>query len=983
MIFSGALAVRAQAVRLGDKEYIQRVWRTEEGLPQNTVTSIVQTRDGYIWVGTFGGLARFDGIRFTLFTSSNTPELKSNRVVNLLEDRAGALWIISEHGTLARYANGRFSDYTSREEMPAGDIHCVLTDSQGALWVGTHLQGMLRFESGRLVKRYTTENGLPANFVNAITEDRAGNLWVGTQGGLVRISQGQLIAYTTQNGLPYNNISNLIESRDGSLWVVCLGNVTIGGRVVAESRILHYQDGAFTQIEGSFGGIAHTLRSFYEDLDGTLWIAGYNSGLHQWKDGRQSSFTMKEGLENEFVRTVVFIHEDRQGALWLGSTGGLSRFKDGKYTNYTTAEGLSHNFVRAIHEEQDGTFWLGTYGGGLNRFRDGRFVHITAKDGLAEDIVSRILTDDDGNFWLSGNRGIYRVRRQELNDFADGKIRAVNPVSYGVADVVLTLSRPLVAGKSLQLVNEIPPDLPLAEADENRVQQILYNLVGNAIKFTPSGAVTVSARPIDGFVEVTVADTGIGIPADKHAVIFESFEQVDATMTREYGGTGLGLAVTRQLVELHGGGIRVESEVGEGSRFIFTLPASSETKATTPATGDGQPGLARVEFAAPVELEAAAPEAALNGAARILVVDDEPINIQVLKNHLALEHYAVITALNGHDALAALGNEPQPDLVLLDVMMPGLSGYEVCERIRARHSADELPVIILTAKNQVADLVAGLTSGANDFLAKPISRDELLSRIRTHLSLAAANRELREARDRLEIKVRERTEELRQSNTQLQGANEQLTGLNEQLAVVNQQLGRANENLLAALNLLRVGAVMTGADGRVMFLSQAAEALFDRSQGEAMGMTWESLFPIQPHEQEKLKAMTALPAKQRSRLLVSFQSNSGQSGGRRYSTEIEVQDDPRAASRRLFFLYDVSEIYDLRRLLDERAKFHDLVGESAAMLIVFKQIRDIARMDSTCSSKVKPVRARNSWRAPFTTTAPAKTSPSSPSTARG
>lgn len=262
------LTALAQVVRMGDKEYIQRVWRSEDGLPQNTVTSIVQTRDGYIWVGTFGGLARFDGVRFTLFTSSNTPGLKGNRIVWLFEDREGALWIISQYGTLTRYADGRFSDYTDREGMPAGDIHCVLPDSQGNLWVGTHLQGALQFHSGRLIKRYTTLDGLPTNFVNAITEDRAGNLWVCAQGGLVKINH---ITGAAQNMLPADSISNLIESRDGSLLVICRGSVTVGGKTFA-----------------------------------------------------------------------------------------------------------------------NGTFWIGTYGGGLNRFKDGRFVHITAKDGLFEDIVSRI-----------------------------------------------------------------------------------------------------------------------------------------------------------------------------------------------------------------------------------------------------------------------------------------------------------------------------------------------------------------------------------------------------------------------------------------------------------------------------------------------------------------------------------------------------------------------------------------------------------------
>src|SRR6185295_5677386 len=128
----------------------------------------------------------------------------------------------------------------------------------------------------------------------------------------------------------------------------------------------------------------------------------------------------------------------RQGALWIGTEGGLSRFKDGKFTNYTTEQGLSHGYVREIYEDADGTLWIGTYGGGINRLKDGKLVRITTKEGLFDNIVSRILEDDRGNFWMSCNRGIYRASRKELNDFAEGKIRSIICVSYGVADGMAT-----------------------------------------------------------------------------------------------------------------------------------------------------------------------------------------------------------------------------------------------------------------------------------------------------------------------------------------------------------------------------------------------------------------------------------------------------------------------------------------------------------------------------------------------------------------
>ncbi|MEO0473287.1 MAG: ATP-binding protein, partial [Bacteroidota bacterium] len=316
--------------------------------------------------------------------------------------------------------------------------------------------------------------------------------------------------------------------------------------------------------------------------------------------------------------------------------------------------------------------------------------------------------------------------------------------------VVLRISQQLVVNKELTLVNELPESLPPVYADENRLQQILYNLIGNAIKFTEEGKVIVNAEERDGMMYVSVTDSGIGIPKDKQARIFESFEQGDGSTARRFGGTGLGLSITRQLVELHGGRISVESEPMQGSRFTFSLPLSKS--APLPAQESDVLGGLREDFASmmPVTVEETKKEAGENGVRKnnfplsnteihILAVDDEPINQQVLKNHLSTEEYFVTTVMNGQEALEALERGEHFDLVLLDVMMPQMSGFEVCQKIRERYLPSELPVIMLTAKNQVADLVQGLSQGANDYIVKPFSKQELLARIKTHLNLLRIN----------------------------------------------------------------------------------------------------------------------------------------------------------------------------------------------------------------------------------------------------
>ncbi len=314
-----------------------------------------------------------------------------------------------------------------------------------------------------------------------------------------------------------------------------------------------------------------------------------------------------------------------------------------------------------------------------------------------------------------------------------------------VADVVLRLSRPLILNKRIELRNKIPTEVPFVEADENRVQQILHNLVGNAVKFTEAGYVEISTLPPDGEqLTIVVTDTGMGIAADKFERIFQSFEQADGSTSREYGGTGLGLSITKQLVVLHGGKIWVESEIGGGSRFYFTLPLS-EQKRTAPTRRRQRTSTTELPTINLKRIDQPRPEDASpqslpeNSQHTILIVDDELVNRQVLTNYLKLERYQVIEANGGLQALEILESSEPFDLVILDVMMPQMSGYDVCRRLRRTFPADELPVILLTAKNQVSDLVLGFEVGANDYLTKPFLRDELLTRIRSHLRLSDLN----------------------------------------------------------------------------------------------------------------------------------------------------------------------------------------------------------------------------------------------------
>ncbi len=301
-----------------------------------------------------------------------------------------------------------------------------------------------------------------------------------------------------------------------------------------------------------------------------------------------------------------------------------------------------------------------------------------------------------------------------------------------IVEIVVVLSKPLLAKKPLQLINDVDINLPAIFADENRLQQILHNLIGNAIKFTEQGDITISASIIQEQIQITIIDDGIGIPADKLTSIFQSFEQAEGSTSRKYGGTGLGLSITKKIVELHGGKIWVESTLGAGAKFIFTLPLSQDI-AISLSTNSNEISntIANTNLAVKNNIV----NKPTSDASKILIVDDEPINLQVLHNYLSLQNYNIVQATSGSEALKFVEDGLIPDVILLDVMMPQMNGYEVMYQLRKNWQATEMPILLLTAKNQVEDLVQGLEAGANDYMTKPISKEELLARVKTHLSL--------------------------------------------------------------------------------------------------------------------------------------------------------------------------------------------------------------------------------------------------------
>ncbi|MDH0864478.1 two-component regulator propeller domain-containing protein [Mitsuaria sp. GD03876] len=592
----GDLADPVRAV----SQYKIDLWQTEQGLPLNTVQALLQSRDGGLWIGTAGGLARFDGKRFVTFEASQSLEAASQPIFALLEDRQGRLWIghptgavVYEHGRfrpaitkaqaggrriwsfaegrdgaiwaagdggLVRWKEGQVKTFGPADGLPTARLRTVAFDTAGTLWIATTGAGLfamtpdgkfkvfdastgfphpqVRFllpdpeggiwaatAGGGLVRLrgidrpdqriYTTADGLPSDHLTALTRDTHGDLWVGSWGaGVSRLRDGRFSTVSTGSGagggLAGSQIWTLMADREGSVWVGTwvdglnrlrnraftvlgtpegLSHDNVRSVVAARDGAIwaatsggglnRLQDGRITTLRQADGLPTDEISTLHEARDGSLWIGTYTAGLaRRLPDGRLETFGAGSGLPGVEVRSiyedrsgtlwvgtrtalarfngtgfdvvtapglpnegVAAILQDRAGALWFGTTGqGLVRWRDGQARHYTTADGLLSDWIIALKEDARGELWIGTNGEGINRLKGGRVGAIKPADGLWDGLSQVFLEDRAGQFWITCNRGFYRVARDDLDAFLDGRAKQVRSVGFGPGDTLRATS---------------------------------------------------------------------------------------------------------------------------------------------------------------------------------------------------------------------------------------------------------------------------------------------------------------------------------------------------------------------------------------------------------------------------------------------------------------------------------------------------------------------------------------------------------------
>lgn len=686
----------------------------------------------------------------------------------------------------------------------------IAQDRDGNIWVGTQNNGIFVLDpTTNSVRQIDLSSGLPANFVGSFALDKQNTMWAATTSGVAKIETSTLRVVevlTTKNGLVGNNHNRdaTLVDRAGNVYLGSIDGVTFFNPhdvsfnamdypvVIKDFKILNQSvkpndpQSPLTQPLAQTDHIRlqhhHSMITFeyaalnYQAPQSMQYAYRLKGFDRDWNYVGDKTFATYTNLNHG--RYVFEVKARTLGKDWLGKQAmmqlsvspppwkswwsyalyllcslaviGLLVRLHFKRVEFKAQKSLNHELIK------------------LNKIKDA-FLANTSHElrtplngiiGIAESVV------EEARFQLSDSLrakleliAISGKRLSGLiNDILDytklghSKLiilpRAVN--LYEIIGDVFALLRPLADEKGIVLVNQVSPTLPLIFADENRLQQILINLVGNSIKYSDGGEVQVGAQVRSGMAYTNVTDSGMGIPQNQLDQVFKVFQQADNN-GKTQGGTGLGLAVTKELVELHGGQVTVTSQMGVGSCFTFSIPLYNPTIAAPPVSNTSptvrpvtKARNSRINSAlatlAPVQYPAISTAPSDAEQFTLLVVDDDAINRMVLRSMLELHHYNIVEARDGMEALAAVKNH-SIDLIILDLMMPKLDGFSVCETLRQDYKIHELPIILLTAKKVDEDVARGFAAGANEFLTKPVSKFELLPRVANHIHLLSIYRQ--------------------------------------------------------------------------------------------------------------------------------------------------------------------------------------------------------------------------------------------------
>ncbi len=410
------------------------VWQTEDGLPQNTVEAITQTRDGFLWIGTLAGLARFDGLHFQTFDAANTPGLQDERITSLYEDSRGTLWIGHESGDVTCYRDGSFEAFSKRAR-PVDRVFAITEDERGEVWIFRQ-SGILE-SSGRRSSATTPSSSGGSAKMLSLTRNRAGQVWIRVEGDAAELKAGALHPLDFGPARVTSYVRGLAAANDRGLWVVSdqhirkwvdgqwtedrgpwgnsdistmceLRNGALAIGTMESGFHLFYPDGRAVTFDYNHGSIQNWVRLLYEDREGNLWVAAGSGGLAKVQP---TAFSMLNAPDNWLGRTVLSVTPGQDGALWIGTEGaGLYRYRDNGWSHYGEAEGFTNLYVWSITAGASGQVWAGTWNGGIFRKEGERFVRATELDPIGGPVMALHFDPADSTLWAGTGNGLLQWR---------------------------------------------------------------------------------------------------------------------------------------------------------------------------------------------------------------------------------------------------------------------------------------------------------------------------------------------------------------------------------------------------------------------------------------------------------------------------------------------------------------------------------------------------------------------------------------------
>jgi len=396
-----AMAVAGFFPAMAAPNYFTRTWQVEQGLPQNKVTAVVQTRDGYLWAGTYNGLARFDGVHFTVFDDNNTPELRGSRVTSLFEAADDTLWIGTESGDVSEYKNGRFAAVPLHANWRGGKIYAITADDAGDVWLLNEAGELARARDGRVL---SPPSGTVTNVVS-LARARDGTVWVAREGFVSALKNGRLT--NELSGIGY--VQGFCAARGGGFWVACNG------------VIRKWKDGEWGADLGAAPWGGSIVPSLIETSSGALAAGTPGDGLWLFFPGQTNApaphFNHATGLPSDWV---ISLWEDREKNLWCGTGAGLAVIRPNNVETVSPPDHWQGRPVLSILPAPDGALWVGTEGAGLYRLQNGGWTNFNSAQGIRNPYIWSLAADGAGKIWAGTWGGGLFAQKDDAFDFAPG-----------------------------------------------------------------------------------------------------------------------------------------------------------------------------------------------------------------------------------------------------------------------------------------------------------------------------------------------------------------------------------------------------------------------------------------------------------------------------------------------------------------------------------------------------------------------------------